>query len=283
MNELELVESEITLLGEGPIWDEQQQVLYYLDIEGRKIIKYDPSNHQTKVFNTPSRVGFLAMAVDENWIVGLEDGLYKWQRDTEDFKLCQQLPEDNPKLRINDGKCGPGKVLWFGTMDLECVSDIGAFYRMTQDGQMTEVREKVCISNGLVWKQDLTAFYYIDTKTKCVTIYDYDKITNTIANGRTAFDIPAVEGSPDGMTMDNEGMLWIAHYGGYQVARWHPETGKKLETIAIPAKNVTCCVFGGELLDELYITTHKDGDGDHGGGLLYRKKLPYHGYLSYRC
>jgi sugar lactone lactonase YvrE len=282
MHELERISSEQSMLGEGPIWDELRNVLYYVDIEGRKIIRYDPLSEDFQAYITPSRIGFLALTTEDYGLVGLEDGIYKWQLDSDTFEPWVKLEDYSTSIRINDGKCGPNNVLWFGTMDLACNADIGGFYRLTSTAELLKVREDVCISNGLAWKSDLSGFYYIDTKTQAVTLYPYDKDSATIGDGIEAFAIPTSEGAPDGMTIDRDGMLWIAHYGGYQVARWNPETGEKIESIDLPAKNVTCCTFGGEELDELYITTQKEHMEDHMGGHLYRIKLPYRGYSNYR-
>ena len=117
----------------------------------------------------------------------------------------------------------------------------------------------ITISNGLAWSLDHKVLYYIDTPTLEVVGYDFDMENGNITNKRTIINIPKEEGFPDGMTIDNEGMLWIAHWGGWQVTRWNPSTGKKLSAIKLPVSNVTSCIFGGESMKDLYITSARKG------------------------
>jgi sugar lactone lactonase YvrE len=115
--------------------------------------------------------------------------------------------------------------------------------------------EQVSVSNGIVWDADCTSMYYVDTPTRRVDRFDYDHKTGQIGNRSVAVRIPAEMGYPDGMTIDSEGMLWVCLWQGSKVSRWDPETGKLLQTVDLPASNVTSCAFGGEDLDQLYITT----------------------------
>jgi sugar lactone lactonase YvrE len=115
----------------------------------------------------------------------------------------------------------------------------------------------VTISNGMAWSLDRQTFYYIDTLSFEVAAYDYDDATGNINNKRAVIKIAAGDGSPDGMTIDNQGMLWIAHWDGWQVTRWDPNTGAKLLRIELPAARITSCTFGGENLQDLYITSAK--------------------------
>ena len=111
---------------------------------------------------------------------------------------------------------------------------------------VTRLLDGIRISNGLAWSPDYKTFYYIDTPTREVKAFDYDLSTGQIANPRVVITVPETLGWPDGMTSDTEGNLWIAMWGGAQVTRWNPQSGKLLEQIPLPAKNVTSCVFGGK-------------------------------------
>ena len=117
--------------------------------------------------------------------------------------------------------------------------------------------EGVSISNGMAWSADQKTYYYIDTPTHEVVAYDYEKVTGQISNKRVIIRIGDHEGHPDGMTIDSEDMLWIAHWNGWQLTRWNPKTGEKLHTIKMPVAKVTSCTFGGKDLDSLFITTAK--------------------------
>jgi sugar lactone lactonase YvrE len=107
----------------------------------------------------------------------------------------------------------------------------------------------------MAWSSDYKTFYYIDTPTCEVVAYDFDLLTGNIGNKRVVIRIPPQEGFPDGMTIDNEGMLWIAHWDGWQVSRWNPNKGKKLLSIPLPVAQITSCTFGGDNLQDLYITS----------------------------
>jgi sugar lactone lactonase YvrE len=139
----------------------------------------------------------------------------------------------------------------------------------------------VSISNGIVWTADKKTMYYIDTPVRSVRVFDYDVAAGSISKGRTAFEVPEAMGFPDGMAVDSEDMLWIAHYGGAAVRRWDPATGSCLETVHLPVTNVTFCAFGGPDLRDLFITTAGLGRAKsdrvkepHAGGLFcYRSKV----------
>ncbi len=120
---------------------------------------------------------------------------------------------------------------------------------------MRGVLSGVTTSNGLAWNKDDTVMYYIDTPTQKVMAYEYDLETGTLGKARIAVEIPRENGHPDGMTIDEEGMLWVAHWGGSAVRRYDPANGKCIGVVRVPATNVTSCCFCGSELDTLYITT----------------------------
>jgi sugar lactone lactonase YvrE len=135
----------------------------------------------------------------------------------------------------------------------------GGVYVLGNDLSVTQKMEGVTVSNGMAWSTDHQTFYYIDSPTFEVVSYRYDKRTGNITNKKTAIKFEKKEGSPDGMTIDREGMLWIAHWDGWQVARWNPETGEKLAQIPLPVAKASSCAFGGELFEDLYITSAREG------------------------
>lgn len=166
----------------------------------------------------------------------------------------------NENIRFNDGKCDSKGRFWVGSMAVDQESsdafEAGALYKMDKR-VLKEMISDVSISNGLAWWQ--SSMYYIDTYTNEVVAYDFDETLGNITNKSSCISFQDEIGSPDGMTIDEEGMLWIAHWGGYKVSRWDPKTGKKMEEIKVPAENVTSVTFGGIQLNELYITTEKQG------------------------
>ncbi|WP_332461401.1 SMP-30/gluconolactonase/LRE family protein [Paenibacillus tianjinensis] len=185
-------------------------------------------------------------------------GLYRFSENEPEQRIAEVEPE-HPRNRLNDAKCDSSGRLWFGTMSMDFTKAAGSLYVMDLDGQVRRVLTGISISNGLAWDDQRGRMYYVDTATRGVDVMDYDVQSGTVDNRRRVFLIPEGAGDPDGMTIDREGMLWIAHWGGGCVSRWNPHTGKQLAKVEVPAKNVTSCTFGGDALDELYITTARDG------------------------
>jgi sugar lactone lactonase YvrE len=170
-------------------------------------------------------------------------------------------PQDDPSIRFNDGKCDAAGRFWVGTMALSEEENKGNLFVMETDLSIKKKIENVSISNGIAWNSDNTIMYYINTPTNYVFAFDYDIESGEISNQRVAVDLTHEKGYADGMIIDEEGMLWIAFYGGWRVARYNPENGELLKQIELPVENVSCCTFGGPGLNDLYITTASKGMG----------------------
>ena len=167
------------------------------------------------------------------------------QRDDLDSPLATMM-----NGRFNDGKCDPSGRFFAGTIDMD---GHAAFFRLDPNLRWERLLTDVTISNGLTWWED--KFYYIDSKLRWVDVFDTNAETGAITNRRLAFSTEQLPGLPDGMTIDRDGTLWIAFYGGAQVVGFDRETGATLATIPVPALQPTACWFGGEDLGDLYITT----------------------------
>jgi sugar lactone lactonase YvrE len=141
-------------------------------------------------------------------------------------------------------------------MAIEETEGAGSLYSLEKHLQVRKLLDNLSISNGMGWSPDYSTMYLIDSPTKKVFAFDYDLTTGNISNRRVAVTIPEeLAGFPDGMTVDTEGTIWVALWAGFKVTRWNPHTGKLLQSISVPAPNVTSCTFGGSNLNELYITT----------------------------
>ncbi len=251
------------LLGEGPVWDDQLQELFWVDIEGKKLHRYKPANKQTHEYELEQRIGAAVPAEDGSWIVALEDGFYRLNLESGNVTLVAHVNEEpQGQTRLNDGKCDERGRFYAGTMHFDCSEPIGALYTLEAGGRVTKRLADVTISNGLAWSGDEKMMYYIDSGEQVVNAFDYDAGSGEIGNRRVIFSLADEVGGPDGMSIDAEGMLWVCHWGGWQVSRWNPHTGKKLAKVEVPAANVTSCAFGGEQLDELYITTARIGNNE---------------------
>lgn len=255
MNQAELVLDARAILGEGPSWDERKQVLYWVDVIGRKVHVYDPASNTDRVISTGQYVGSVVPCEDGGLLAAMQNGIYRLDPDSGRLDFVADPEEHLPGNRFNDGKCDAAGRFWAGTMDMSEQRFTGALYCLDRDGTVRKVLDSVGISNGMAWSRDNRTMYYIDTMRRSVAAFDFDIATASLANRRTVIDFTNERGVPDGMTIDEEGMLWIAHWDGYQVSRWDPRTGRKLDSIPLPVARVTSCVFGGPNRDELYITT----------------------------
>lgn len=248
-----------SILGEGPVWDYKRQSLFWVDIEGYKLYLYDPSAEEEKEWSFDEMIGAAVPKSDGNLLLAMEEGLASFDLKTQKLAKHGVLENSNYSLRFNDGKVGPDGAFWIGTMDKNCAPNAGNFYRVNPDFMVSLQIPRTSISNGMAWTSDKKTFYYIDSANFEIRAFDFDAENSSIANGKSVVVIPEAYGTPDGMCIDEEDMLWVAHWGGNCVRRWNPKTGKVLEKIEVPAPHVTSCCFGGKDLKTLYITTAKSG------------------------
>jgi sugar lactone lactonase YvrE len=273
-------------LGEGPVWDGENRQVVWVDIDGKELWRYRPETGMADRTAFDKKIGAAVPARDGSWVLAMQDGFYRLNPATGETALIAATDEPNPANRLNDGKVDRSGRFWAGTISAKWEKD-GSLYLLEEGGRLTRKLTGIVCSNGLAWNEDDSVMYYIDTGDGAVFAFDYRAGDGTIANRRVLIDFAGEEGNPDGMTIDAEGMLWIAHWGGWQVTRWDPRTGRKLASVSVPAKNVTSCTFGGENLDELYITSARNGNDESElaeqplAGALFRIKtdtrgLPVH-------
>lgn len=251
-----------SVLGEGPLWLPASQQLAWVDIEGMCIHLYAPATGGQSRISVGQRIGAVVPASDGRMVCALQNGFYYLNLETEQLEPIVDPEAALPGNRFNDGKCDPSGRFWAGTMPIEGGEPVGSLYRLDGDGSVHRMVEGVGCSNGLGWNLDETVMYYIDTVTNRVDGFDYDASTGEIRNRRTLIPIPPEQGMPDGMTVDREGMLWVAHWGGSRISRWDPERGECLGTVHLPVSLVSSCCFGGEAMDKLYVTTASIGLSD---------------------
>ena len=276
-------------LGEGPIWDERRQLLYWVDIVDGKLNAYDPVANENQVYDVGQHVGTVVSTNNHNKVMlAVYEGFGVYDLEAKELRILADPEAHLPQNRFNDGKCDPNGRFWAGTMALEDQSDQGSLYCLDRDLNVRKVLGDIGISNGLAWSLDGTVMYFIDSKAFAVTAFDFDLESGTVSNERIVTAVPEEMGAPDGMTIDDEGMLWVAHWGGSRVCRWHPENGALLQTIELPVSQTTACAFGGKELDTLYITSARVGLSTkqlqrepHAGG-LFAVKTGCRGVLAYR-
>ncbi|MFC5049819.1 SMP-30/gluconolactonase/LRE family protein [Rubritalea spongiae] len=252
--------------GEGPIW--WQGKLIYVDIEQHKVISFDPESGEEKQFPVGERVGTVVPRETGGYVIAGDNGLYFMNEVGELTAIADPEP-DKENNRFNDGKCSPDGHFFAGTISLVKKEGDARLYKLDKNGELTEAFGPVTNSNGLAWSLDGSKLYYIDTPRREILSFDY--ADGKISNMQSAADTGHIDSSPDGMTIDAEGNLWVAFCHGACVACFNPETGEEVRRVEIPCLETTACAFGGENLDELYITTgvHKTEKEEH-AGMLFR-------------
>lgn len=247
------------LLGEGPLWEHKSGMLYWVDIEGRRLHRHEPLTGRNRAWDFDGMPGTVIPATDGRLLLAHEKGLLLFDPDSGISEGLDLLKNQDPRLRFNDGKCDPFGNIWIGTMDKELAPHAGNLYSIDSRQRVATMLEGTTVSNGMAWSPDNRYMYYTDSPTREIWRFDYDPQTASISNRKTVIYIPENFGAPDGMTIDNKGMLWIAHWGGNCVRQWDPGTGKGMLTVRVDAPHVTSCCFGGKDLDILYITTAQSG------------------------
>lgn len=268
MTQVERIVDSKDELGEGPIWDAEAQCLYWVDISGGILHRYDPQSGQHDHYKIGQFVGTVVPWRKEEVMLAVHEGFASYHLGEKRLTLRYQPENEAPHNRFNDGKCDPAGRFWAGTMALNMDPFKGALYRMETDFSVQKVLDGVGISNGLVWSANQRLMYFIDSQLQNIQVFDYDLTTGAINNPRVLVEVPDEAGTPDGMAIDADGMLWTAQHGGSRVCRWSSQTGELLTTIPLPVSNVTACAFGGPHLDTLYITSARVEDEELSGALL---------------
>ncbi len=257
--EWEQLTSEPSWLGEGACWHREEGVLYWVDILGKKLHCYDPAMGEDRQWSIGDWLGTVAPRARGGLILALKDGLAFFDPVTANLQRLDAIETDE-QTRFNDGKCDPSGRFWVGSMDMvKEARPLGTLYRVDHDGSVHEMDHDITISNGLAWSPDQTTMYHVDSPTKTVSAFDYTAASGDISNKRVVITLNAEQGFPDGMTIDSEGMIWLAHWAGQRVCRWDPVRGERLEEFRTPAPHTSCCCFGGPDLSDLYITTARQG------------------------
>jgi sugar lactone lactonase YvrE len=236
-------------LAEGPRWDALRRRLLWVDIEGCRLHIFESG--EDRAIGLETMVGAAAPTSDGAVLVALADRLALVDLADESLQTLVGLPH-GPTVRANDGACDAAGRFWIGTMGLDDTAGAGALYRY--DGDLEPVLDGVTLSNGLGWTRDNTRMYYIDSPAYRVDVFDFDLAAGRVARRRPFVSIDESDGIPDGLTIDDEGGVWVALYGGSCVRRYD-ENGLLDAVLEVPAKNVTSCCFGGDDGCSLFVTT----------------------------
>lgn len=249
------------LLGEGPLWVEQENAVYWVDIFNNNVHRYSLTDGEKKSWHFDVEVTSLSQSLSGKFIGSVRDG-FAWI----DFENSTVDPIVLPESDITDNRFNDGKVdaqgrYWAGTMDTTQENESGSLYRLDADLSLHTMDENYIITNGPTFSKDGTTLYHTDTIKR--VIYAFDLASNgDISNKRvfTEFNEDG-DGLPDGMTVDSEDCIWVAHFGGSRITRYSPQA-KILHVIPMPVPNITSCTFAGDNLETMFITTARVGIAD---------------------
>jgi sugar lactone lactonase YvrE len=247
------------LLAEGPVYIPKTDALSFVDISAGKLYLYDLKSKKLDEIRCGQQLGAAVPTVSGRFVSAMTTGVYLM--DKKGLELICRPEELTANLRLNDAKCDPSGRFLFGTIPLFYDNPgPGSLLSLEADGTYTKLDVEPVISNGMAWSADGKTFYYNDSDTNGIDAFDYDTETGGISNRRRVF---TTEHHPDGMTIDTEGMLWVALWGGYKVARVNSANGEIIGEVPIPAKCVSSCCFGGKGHTTLFITTAGEWDNEN--------------------
>jgi sugar lactone lactonase YvrE len=249
------------LLGEGPVWDERAQVLYWVDIKVPAIWRLDPVTGTTKSWPMPHRVGAIALRANGGLIAAMKPGFAFIDLDADKVDIIAHPEPGMPDNRLNDGACDAMGRFWAGSMDDRETNPTGHLYRLSADRSVARFEAGFIVTNGIRWSNDNKRMYFVDSVARTIWSYYFDLATGTPGQRRVFAQLTEADGYPDGLCVDAQDHVWGAHWAGSRLTRYRPD-GAKERTIEIPAPNVTCCCFGGANLDTLYVTTARIGLSD---------------------
>ncbi len=245
-------------IGEGAIWSVEEQVLYWVDIMGPTLNRFDPASGLNISWDMPSPIGCFALSAPGEAVVALCEGFHHFDFATRALRLIADPEPNKPGNRFNDGTVDPAGRFWAGTMPIAGPGDApeGSLYCLDLDGSARLVESPFWVQNGLAFSPDGRTMYVSDSYVKIRTIwaYDYDPDSGVPRNQRVFFDTRGVAGRPDGAAMDVDGCYWMAGVGGWQLVRITPR-GEVDRIIDMPVEKPTKIAFGGRDLDVMYVTS----------------------------
>jgi sugar lactone lactonase YvrE len=262
---LRVAVAEPSLLGESPMWHPTQQVLYYCDIPGKQLLRFDPRSGQRRHWDFADEPSAVAPLPDGRLLLAMRSGIWRFDPASAHHELLARAPYDTATQRFNDGKCDAQGRFWVGSICEPRLPALGTMQCFDANG-LTQRFAGVSISNALAWSPDGQTMYWADTHTNILYAFDFEPESGELSRRRifVRFVIEAPDqprddylGRPDGAAMDREGCLWVAMYDGQRVLRLSPE-GQVLRQVHLPVRCPTMPAFGGHDLKTLYITTARE-------------------------
>ncbi len=252
-------------LGESPVWHPGEQVLYYCDISGRSLQRFDPATQALAQWRFEAEPASLAPLLGGGLLLAMRDGLWRFDGVSGQRERLAESPYDAANERFNDGKCDPQGRFWVGTVYEPREPALAALYCFSS-GKLALRKGGITVSNGLAWSPNGRTMYWSDTKAHTIFAFDFDPATAALANQRVFASFPMKEagqaldtygGRPDGAAVDAEGCYWVAMFEGQRVLRLSPR-GEVIRELRLPVRCATMPCFGGSDLKTLYLTTARE-------------------------
>jgi len=244
------------MVGEGPVWDVAEQALYFLDIAGRRVHRYDPHNGATRSWETPTSAGAMALRETGGAVLAMGDGIVGLDFDSGAMTPMAKASSQPPEAVFNDGKVDRRGRFVIGSCCTDMVDPrpVGGVFSLSADHELARIEQGISFSNGPCFSPDGTVFYFSDSAKYACYAYDYDLNSGRLSGKRLFADTRALGGMPDGATVDGDGLVWMAIFRGAKVVAFRPD-GRIERIVHMPVRLSVSTMFGGPLLDQLFVTT----------------------------
>lgn len=270
-------------LGEGPVWDDINQKLWWVDILSCTLNCYDPTTKENQSFDVGEQIGAAVLRKEGGLLLALESGLAFFDEENKTITPLENTITLGEGTRSNDGKCDPAGRFWFGSLDYDLEKGSGNLFCLNSELKVEKKLDQLTIPNGMAWNSQDEKFFFIDTIARELYSFHYQKNTGKISDRSVIYEFDEELGYPDGMTIDIEDKLWIALYAGGKIIRINPENGHIEFEIRLPVPKPTSCTFGGKDLKTLFITTCREYMDESDiekaplSGSLFSVDLPFSG------
>ena len=255
MDDISCVVASHDTLGKSCLWCPVTRKVWWLDILKPCLQSFDPATGRHEVHALPGRnCGNAALRRSGGFVLAMHGGLHGFDPATGAMEFLLHAEPDEPENRYNDGRCDRRGRLWIGSMDREIRTPSGRFYRIGPDRSVLRLFDGISVPNSTAFSPDDSTMYFADTPRHTIWAFDFDLDAGMVSNRRVFVDLTHRKGLPDGSCVDADGCLWNAEYAGHRVVRYTPD-GRVDRSIELPVTNPTCCCFGGDNLDTLYVTS----------------------------
>ncbi len=263
------------VIGESLRWNKHNQCLYWIDTQQPVLFCYNDKTKKTHPFKLPASLSCIDVDANGDIVGIMSNALVKFgfvNKKTEVDLIKTNLIDDDA-VALNDGRLDANGNLWVGTMDKTFQHPTGKLYRISPLGEITIMDEGFITSNGMGWSHDKTKFYFVDSMSRIIYRYPFDKKTCEIGQKEIFLKYPEAQGFPDGLYVDASGNIWIAGWASYHVYQYSPH-GELMGSVKLSAKNITSCCFGGSDLKTLFITSANfdladiNDVGEHAGSVF---------------